>query len=98
MSRVYSERIDAARVSRVAAVLEKHAGLKFSDQDVYVNVAGGMRLLEPGIDAALAVALYSARTGLAVPAQSCLAGELSLAGELRPVRRMWAGPVRSPSW
>jgi len=88
LSRVYSERIDAARVSRVAAVLEKHAGLKFSDQDVYVNVAGGMRLLEPGIDAALAVALYSARTGLAVPAQSCLAGELSLAGELRPVRRM----------
>lgn len=87
-SRVYSDRIDAARVSRVAAVLEKHAGIKFSDQDIYVNVAGGMRLADPGIDAALAAALYSARVGLALPTQACLAGELSLAGELRAVRRM----------
>ncbi|MBU0934794.1 MAG: DNA repair protein RadA [Spirochaetes bacterium] len=88
LTRVYSERIDSARVSRVAAVLEKHAGIKFSDQDIYVNVAGGMRLSEPGIDAALAAALYSARSGLALPAQVCLAGEVSLAGELRSVQRM----------
>jgi len=88
LSRVYSERVDAARVSRVAAVLEKHAGMRFSDQDVYVNVAGGMRLSEPGIDLALAAALYSARSGLSLPAGLALAGELSLAGEVRPVRRM----------
>lgn len=88
LSRVFSDRVDAARVSRVAAVLEKHVGLRFSDQDLYVNVAGGMRLTEPGIDLALAAALYSARTGLALPAGVALAGELSLAGEVRPARRM----------
>ena len=88
MSRVYSERIDAARVARVAAVLERHAGIRLSDQDLYVNVAGGIRLAEPGIDLALAAALYSARSGLALPAATALAGELSLAGEVRPVARM----------
>ncbi|HTX71481.1 MAG TPA: DNA repair protein RadA [Rectinemataceae bacterium] len=88
LTRVYSERIDAARVSRVAAVLEKHAGARFSDQDLYVNVAGGMRLVEPGIDLALASALYSARSGLGLPGGAALVGELSLAGELRPVRQM----------
>ena len=88
LTRVYSERIDSGRVARIAAVLEKHTGLRFSDQDIYVNVAGGMRLTEPGIDLALAAALYSARSGLALPAGSALAGELSLAGEVRPVRQM----------
>ncbi|HOX91890.1 MAG TPA: DNA repair protein RadA [Spirochaetales bacterium] len=88
LTRVYSERVDPARVSRVAAVLEKHAGLRFSDQDLYVNVAGGMRLNEPGADLALAAALYSARTGLALPDGVAMAGELSLAGEVRPIRAM----------
>ncbi|HUX42891.1 MAG TPA: DNA repair protein RadA [Rectinemataceae bacterium] len=88
LTRVYSDRIETARVSRVAAVLEKHAGLRFSDQDIYVNVAGGMRLSEPGIDFALMAALWSARTGSALRSGLALAGELSLAGELRPVTRM----------
>ncbi len=88
LSRVYSDRIEAARVSRIAAVLEKHLGLKLSDQDIYVNVAGGMRLSEPGVDLALAAALYSARSGLALPPGAVLAGEVSLAGEVRPVKRM----------
>jgi DNA repair protein RadA/Sms len=88
LSRVYSERIEPARVARVAAVLEKHAGLRLSDQDIYVNVAGGIRLAEPGVDLALAAAIYSARTGLALPADVALAGELSLAGEVRAVRKM----------
>jgi len=88
LTRVYSERVETARVSRIAAVLEKHAGLRFSDQDIYVNVAGGIRLGEPGIDLPLAAALWSARTGQALPSGSALAGELSLAGEVRPVRQM----------
>jgi len=88
LSRVYSERIEPARVARVAAVLEKHVGLRLSDQDIYVNVSGGIRLSEPGVDLALAAAIYSARTGIALPAGAALAGELSLAGEVRPVRRM----------
>jgi DNA repair protein RadA/Sms len=88
LTRVYSERIDTARVSRVAAVLEKQTGMRFSDQDLYVNVAGGMRLTEPGIDLALACALFSARSGTSLPPGAALAGELSLAGEVRPVRQM----------
>ena len=88
MTRVYSDRIDAARVSRVAAVLEKRVGLRFSDHDMYVNVAGGVRLSESAIDLALAVALYSARTDIASPGGAACIGELSLAGEIRPVARM----------
>ncbi len=85
LSRTYADRIDATRVSRIAAVLEKHVGLRFSDQDLYVNVAGGIRLDEVGIDLPLAVALYSARTGLAAPPKTVVAGEISLAGEVRTV-------------
>lgn len=88
ITRVYSDRIDASRVARIAAVLEKQTGLRLSDQDIYVNVAGGVRLGEPGIDLALAAALYSARTSQSLPLGSALAGELSLAGEIRPVRQM----------
>ncbi|HCO48022.1 MAG TPA: DNA repair protein RadA [Spirochaetaceae bacterium] len=88
ITRVYSDRIDASRVARIAAVIEKQTGLKLSDQDIYINVAGGVRLVEPGIDLALAAALYSARTGQALPKEAALAGELSLAGEVRPVRQM----------
>jgi DNA repair protein RadA/Sms len=88
ISRVFSDRIDSARVSRVAAVLEKRIGLRFSDQDLYVNVAGGVRLCESAIDLALATALYSARTDLPSPPATALIGELSLAGEVRPVNRL----------
>ena len=85
VSRVYSEKIDSGRVARVAAVLEKRCGIVFSDQDIYVNVAGGVRLGESSIDAALVAALYSARTDLAIDNNTTLFGELSLAGEIRPV-------------
>lgn len=88
MTRVFSDKIDSARVSRVAAVLEKRAGLKFSDQDLYINVAGGVRLTESAVDGALAAALYSARTDLALPDNTVIVGELSLAGEIRPVGRI----------
>ena len=88
MTRVYSDKIDSNRVSRVAAVLEKRTGIRFSDQDIYINVAGGVRLTESAIDAALASALYSARTGVALAPDTVLIGELSLAGEIRPVGRI----------
>ncbi|MDR0455774.1 MAG: DNA repair protein RadA [Treponema sp.] len=88
VSRVFSDKIDSGRVSRVAAALEKHLGLRLSDQDLYVNVAGGIRITEVGVELALACALYSARTGLALPAGLAIAGELSLTGELRPVSRL----------
>ncbi len=85
VSRIYSEKIDSGRVARVAAVIEKRCGLCFSDQDIYVNVAGGIKLSESSIDAALAAALYSARTDIAVKNGTAVFGELSLAGEIRPV-------------
>ncbi len=87
ISRIYSEKIDSGRVARVAAVLEKRCGLRFSDQDIYVNVAGGVRLTESSIDAALAAALYSARSDLTLKNQTVVFGELSLAGEIRPVTK-----------
>ena len=87
IARVFSEKIESARVSRVAAVLEKKSGLKLSEYDLYVNVAGGVRLNESAIDLALAAALYSARTDLPCPESTALAGEISLAGEIRPVTK-----------
>jgi len=87
-SRIYSDRIDNNRVSRIAAVLEKNMSLRFSDQDIYVNVAGGMKLNEVGIELALACALYSARTNIPFPKETAVAGEISLAGEIRPTAHM----------
>jgi len=88
VSRVYSDKIDSARISRIAAILEKRVGIKFAEQDIYVNVAGGIRLTESAIDGALAAAIYSARTDVAVPAGTAVIGELSLAGELRAVPKI----------
>lgn len=88
ISRVYSDKIESSRVARVAAVLEKKTNLKFSDQDLYINVAGGVKLSESAIDACLAAALYSARTDLPLPENTVILGELSLAGEIRPISRI----------
>jgi DNA repair protein RadA/Sms len=96
VSRIFSDRIDSARVSRVAAILEKHMSLRLSDQDVYVNIAGGIRISVVGVELALASALYSARTGIALPAKTAIAGELSLAGEVRPLKRL-AARIKSAS-
>ncbi len=85
LSRVFSEKIDQRRVSRVAAVLEKHLSLRLSDQDIYINVAGGIKIEEVGTDLPLALALYSARTGIQLPAHTACSGEISLAGEIMPV-------------
>ena len=84
-ARVYSERIDTARVTRVAAVLERHAHISLSERDIYVNVGGGIKLSEVSIELPLALALYSAVTGNSLPASLVSMGELSLAGEVRPV-------------
>ena len=83
--RIYSDRIDNARVSRVAAILQKHACLNLSDQDIYVNVAGGMKLSEVSIELALALALYSSKEDIPLRSSVAAFGELSLAGEVRPV-------------
>lgn len=83
--RVYSDKVDAARVNRICAILERHAGLRLSDCDIYINVAGGIRLNEVSIELAIALALWSAKSGTPLCARQVCFGELSLAGEVRPV-------------
>jgi DNA repair protein RadA/Sms len=77
-SRIYSDRIDTARVTRVAAILERHAAVRLSDQDIYVNVAGGMKLSEVSIELPLALALWSAVSNKSLPKALVSFGELSL--------------------
>lgn len=83
--RIYSDKVDMNRINRVEAVLQRHAGLDLSKDDIYVNVAGGVKLSEASIDLALALALYSSKMNTALPSSFSAFGELSLAGEVRPV-------------
>ncbi len=76
---------DSGRLAMLLAVLEARCGLNFSACEVYLNVAGGYRLVDPGADLAVAAALVSALADKPLPAQACWFGEVSLAGEVRPV-------------
>lgn len=76
---------DGSRLAMILAVLEARAGVPFAGLDVYLNVAGGMRISEPGADLAVAAALVSAREDACLPADSVIFGEISLSGALRPV-------------
>jgi DNA repair protein RadA/Sms len=77
--------LDSARLSTVMAVLEARCGIPFAGMDVFLNVAGGMRVMEPAADLALACALLSAREDHALPPETVVFGEISLSGALRPV-------------
>ncbi len=77
--------VDAARVAMVLAVLEKRGGIKTSDKDVYVSTVGGVRFTEPAADLAIAVAVAGAVANESTPKTLAAVGELSLAGEVRPV-------------
>ncbi|MFG6402198.1 MULTISPECIES: DNA repair protein RadA [unclassified Microbacterium] len=77
--------VDASRVAMVLAVLQKRMGDKVSEHDVYVSTVGGVRLVEPAADLAIAIAVAGAMRNKATPQQSAAVGELSLAGEIRPV-------------
>jgi DNA repair protein RadA/Sms len=76
---------DNGRLSMVLAVLEARAGVHLAGNDVYLNVAGGLRITEPAADLAVAAALVSSLTGCPVPAGSVVFGEIGLSGEVRPV-------------
>ncbi len=77
--------VDASRVAMLLAVLERRCGLKLSSSDVYVSTVGGIRLSEPGADLAIALAIASAVKDQALPVTMAAVGEISLAGEIRPV-------------
>jgi DNA repair protein RadA/Sms len=76
---------DAGRLATVLAVLEARLGIGFAGRDVYLNVAGGLRIQEPAADLAVAAALVSAREGTPLPADAVYFGEIGLSGALRPV-------------
>jgi DNA repair protein RadA/Sms len=76
---------DSGRLAMVLAVLETRCGLVFGNSDVYLNVAGGLRIGEPAADLAVAAALVSSLTGRPVPNESVVFGEIGLSGEVRPV-------------
>ena len=80
-----SSGIDYNRTTLLLAVLEKRLGMRFSTQDVYVNVAAGMRLIEPACDAACAMAMISTYKNMPIPENLIVFGEIGLAGECRSV-------------
>ena len=75
---------DGGRLAMILAVLEARCGIPFAGLDVYLNVAGGMKISEPAADLAVAAALLSAREDAALPADTVVFGEISLSGALRP--------------
>ena len=76
---------DPGRIAMLLAVLEKRAGQRSYNQDVYINVAGGLELSEPAADLALCVAVASSLKDQAVGAETAVMGEVGLAGEIRTV-------------
>ena len=78
--------LDGARTALMLAVLQQHCGLRLHAQDVFAATVGGARVVEPGADLAIAIALASAATGVPPPRRVVAVGEVGLAGELRRVR------------
>jgi DNA repair protein RadA/Sms len=80
--------LSRTRLAMLLAVLEKRAGISLGNRDVFANVAGGMKLEEPGADLGLALAVASSRKDVACDSQMAAAGEVGLAGEVRPVAQL----------
>jgi DNA repair protein RadA/Sms len=76
--------VDPKRLAMIVAVLSRHAGLALGQADVFVNVAGGLRIDEPGADLAIALAIASAAKGVPLSASTASFGEVGLTGRLRP--------------
>ena len=76
---------DTSRLAMIVAVLEAHAGLKLGQHDIYLTIAGGLRVSEPAADLAAAAALVSSLAGRPLPAQTVYFGEVGLSGAVRPV-------------
>ncbi|QDH78399.1 DNA repair protein RadA [Echinicola soli] len=79
---------DAKRLNMLLAVLEKRGGMRLGQQDVFLNVAGGMRVDDPGLDLAVCAALLSSYEDTPVSPDLCFAGEVGLGGEIRAVNRI----------
>lgn len=79
---------DIRRMNMLLAVLEKRAGFKLIQKDVFLNIAGGLRVNDPAIDLAVIAAVLSSNLDIPVEPNSCMAGEVGLSGEIRPVNRI----------
>jgi DNA repair protein RadA/Sms len=79
---------DLRRLSMLLAVLEKRCGLPFGQNDVFLNIAGGIKVTDPSIDLAVVTALISSLQDIHVSKKICFAGEVGLSGEIRPVSRV----------
>jgi len=81
---------DSNRLAMVLAVLEAHGGLKFGGHDIYLNVAGGLRIVEPAADLAAAAIIVSSLAGIVIASETVICGEVALSGAVRPVGQMAA--------
>ena len=79
---------DLRRLSMLLAVLEKRCGFRLGVKDVFLNIAGGLKVEDPAIDLALVCAILSSNEDIAIDATICFAGEVGLSGEIRPVNRI----------
>jgi len=79
---------DAKRLNMLLAVLEKRCGFKLGSKDVFLNIAGGIKVDDPAIDLAVAISVLSSSADLAIPKTIAFAGEIGLSGEIRPVNRI----------
>jgi DNA repair protein RadA/Sms len=79
---------DSKRLNMLLAVLEKRCGFKLGAKDVFLNLAGGIRVDDPAIDLAVAMSVLSSNADLPIPKNIAFAGEIGLSGEIRPVNRI----------
>lgn len=79
---------DLRRMNMLLAVLEKRVGFKLGQKDVFLNIAGGLRVNDTAIDLAVISAILSSNMDVAIDTQTCMAGEVGLSGEIRPVSRI----------
>lgn len=79
---------DLRRLNMLLAVLEKRVGFKLSQKDVFLNIAGGIRVTDPAIDLSVIAAVLSSNVDVAIGQGVCMAGEVGLSGEIRPVARI----------
>ena len=79
---------DSKRMNMLLAVLEKRVGFKLAAKDVFLNIAGGLKVADPALDLAVIAAILSSNVDMVIPSGVCLSGEVGLSGEIRPVTRM----------
>ena len=79
---------DLRRLNMLLAVLEKRAGFKIAQKDVFLNIAGGIKVNDPAIDLAVISAILSSNVDIAIEKHVCVAGEVGLSGEIRPINRI----------